>query len=255
MPLAKINGIELYYETHGEGPSIVFAHGGAGNHLSWWQQVPALSAKYRCITFDHRGFGVSHEAADGPGASAFVEDLRALLDHLGIEKAALVGQSMGGWTVLGFAATYPRRTSALVLCDTTAGMDDAEVMAEQGRITKRAAGGLVQKAVAADFPQREPALNFLYGQIAQLNNLPPKLLAGLFNLRHSPDPLIEHRIPTLLVWGDQDALIPASTMELMRRRVPHARTALIEAAGHSVYFEKGAQFNAILSEFLQSNAV
>ncbi len=254
MPLARINGIDLYYEVHGDGPALVFAHGGAGNHLSWWQQVPALSAKYRCVTFDHRGFGVSHEAADGPGATAFVEDLRALLDHLGIERAALVGQSMGGWTVLGFAATYPRRTSALVLCDTTAGMDDAEVMAEQGRIAKRAAPGLVQKAVAADFPQREPALNFLYGQIADLNHLPPKLLAGLFNLRHSPDPLVEHRVPTLLVWGDQYALIPASTMELMRRRIPHARTALVAGAGHSVYFEKGAQFNAILSEFLQTNA-
>lgn len=254
MALAKINGIDLYYESHGEGPAIVFAHGGAGNHLSWWQQVPAFSGKYRCVTFDHRGFGVSHEAGNGPGASAFVEDLRGLLDHLGIEKAALVGQSMGGWTVLGFAAAYPRRTSALVLCDTTAGMDDAEVMAEQGRIAKRAAGGLVQRAVAADFPQREPALNFLYGQIEKLNNLPPKLLAGLFHLRNSPAALVEHRIPTLLVWGDQDALIPASTMELMGRRVPHARTALIQGAGHSVYFEKGPQFNAILSEFLHSIA-
>src|SRR5215469_3892540 len=115
MPLAKINGIDLYYETHGQGPAIVLAHGGGGSHLSWWQQVPVLSQSYRCVTFDHRGFGLSHEIADGPGAGSFVEDLRALLDHLEIEKAAVVGQSMGGWTVLGFAAAYPRRTRALVL--------------------------------------------------------------------------------------------------------------------------------------------
>jgi 3-oxoadipate enol-lactonase len=254
MPLAKVNGIDLYYETHGHGPAIVLAHGGAGSHLSWWQQVPALSGKYQCVTFDHRGFGVSHETADGPGAGSYVEDLRALLDHLGIEKGAVVGQSMGGWTVLGFAATYPHRTRALVLCDTTAGMDDPDVRAEQKLIAGRAEGGLVPRAVAADFPQREPALHFLYSEINQMNNLPAKLLAGLFGLRFSPDPLVEHRIPTLLVWGDQDALIPPSTMELMKRRIPHARTALIRGAGHSVYFEKGAEFNSILLEFLQTQA-
>jgi 3-oxoadipate enol-lactonase len=254
MPHAKINGIDLYYESHGQGPAIVFAHGGAGSHLSWWQQLPALSGKYQCVTFDHRGFGVSHEAADGPGATSFVADLRGLLDHLGIEKAALVGQSMGGWTVLGFAATYPRRTSALVLCDTTAGMDDPEVIAEQGRIAKRASGGLVPNAVADDFPARDPALYFLYGEINQLNNLPPKLLAGLFHLRHSPDALVEHRIATMLVWGDKDALIPPSVMELMRRRVPHARAELVRGAGHSVYFEKASEFNSLLLDFLRSNA-
>jgi 3-oxoadipate enol-lactonase len=252
MPQAKINGIDLYYETHGQGPATVFAHGGAGSHLSWWQQVPALSGKYQCVTFDHRGFGFSREAEDGPGAGSFVEDVRALLDHLGIEKAALVGQSMGGWTVLGFAATYPNRTRALVLCDTTAGMDDPEVIAEQKLIAGRAAGGLIPKAVAPDFPQRQPVLHFLYSEISQMNNLPPKLLAGLFGLRFSPDPLVEHRIPTLLVWGDQDALIPHTTMKSMKLRIPHARTALIHGAGHSVYFEKGPEFNSILLEFMQN---
>ncbi len=254
MPSVKLNGIDLYYETHGQGPAIVLAHGGGGSHLSWWQQVPVLSRTHQCVTFDHRGFGLSREADGGPGAGGFVEDLRALLDHLGIERAALVGQSMGGWTVLGFAATYPKRTHALVLCDTTAGMDDADVRAEQDRIAQRAAAGLIPKAFAPDFAEREPALHFLYSEINQLNNLPPKLLAGLFGLRFSPDPLVKHRIPTLLVWGDQDLLIPASTMELMKRRVPHARTAMVPGAGHSVYFEKGPQFNSILMDFMQSHA-
>jgi 3-oxoadipate enol-lactonase len=254
MPLVKINGIDLYYETHGQGPAIVLAHGGGGSHLSWWQQVPVLSKNYQCITFDHRGFGLSHEAADGPGANSFVEDLRALLDHLGVEKAALVGQSMGGWTVLGFASTYPKRTRALVLCDTTAGMDDPEVQAEQKLIAGRAAGGLIPKAMAPEFAQREPVLYFLYSEINQLNNLPPKLLAGLFNLRFSPEPLNEHRIPTLLVWGDEDQLIPYGTMDLMKRRVPHARRALIRGAGHSVYFEKAPDFNSLVLVFMQDHA-
>src|SRR5438094_6559471 len=59
MPKAPVNGIELYYEVHGNGPAVVFAHGAGGNHLSWWQQVPVLARQYRCISFDHRGFGQS----------------------------------------------------------------------------------------------------------------------------------------------------------------------------------------------------
>ena len=59
MPFANINGIELYYEVHGEGPALVLAHGGGGSHLSWWQQVPEFSQTYKVITFDHRSFGHS----------------------------------------------------------------------------------------------------------------------------------------------------------------------------------------------------
>src|SRR5438270_8622571 len=103
MPLAQVNGIELYYEIHGDGPGLVLAHGAGGNHLSWWQQVPVLSRHFRCVTFDHRGFGSSRDVPGGPGAEAFIEDLRQLLDHLGIDRVALMAQSMGGWTSLGFA--------------------------------------------------------------------------------------------------------------------------------------------------------
>jgi hypothetical protein len=94
MALARINGIELYYEVHGEGPALIFAHGAGGNHLSWWQQVPALAQSYRCVTFDHRGFGLSREQPGGPGARAFVDDLRALLEHLGIERG--IGRAIDG---------------------------------------------------------------------------------------------------------------------------------------------------------------
>src|SRR6185369_8792766 len=124
MPFAAVNGIQLYYESHGTGPAVVFAHGRGGNHLSWWQQVPAFAAKYRCITIDHREFGQSKEVPGGPGRAAFVEDLRGLLDHLEIPEACLVGQSMGGATCLGFAVAYPQRTRALVLADTSGGIVD-----------------------------------------------------------------------------------------------------------------------------------
>ena len=127
MPKAQINGIELYYEVHGDGPAVVFAHGAGGNHLSWWQQVPVFARQYRCVIFDHRGFGQSPDVPNGPGGQAFVEDLKNLLDHLKIERAALVAQSMGGRTCLGFTLAYPERVRALVMADTTGGFSDAHM--------------------------------------------------------------------------------------------------------------------------------
>ncbi|HKV55323.1 MAG TPA: alpha/beta fold hydrolase [Candidatus Binataceae bacterium] len=258
MPLASINGIQLYYEVHGEGPAVVFAHGGGGSHLSWWQQMPTLSQHFRCVTFDHRGFGASRDVTGGPGAEAFIEDLRQLLDHLGITRTALVSQSMGGWTSLGFASKYPDRVSALALCDTTAGIDDAEVAnamkslrdASQNRLSI-----ILQRAYSADFPKREPAKCFLYQQISGLNvNVPSDLLTKLMAMRHSVDQIIGKRIPTLLLVGEEDALTPATTMELMARRIPHARFVKVPGAGHSVYFERPDEFSRIVLDFLRGAA-
>jgi 3-oxoadipate enol-lactonase len=255
MPLARINGIEFYYEVHGEGPAVVLAHGGGGSHLSWWQNVPVLSKHFRCITFDHRCFGYSRDIPDGPGPSAFVEDLRQLLDHVGIEKASLVGQSMGGWTVLGFATAYPERTHALVLCDTAAGMDDPDVIRERAAALREVKGGLAQAlryAYSADFPQRDPMRHFLYQQISGLNlYLPPNLIPALMAVKHRVDPVVEKRVPTMLVVGEEDVLAPVKVMELMARRIPHARLIKVPGAGHSVYFEKPEEFNRILLGFLR----
>ena len=119
MPFVDTNGISLYYEVHGRGPAVVFAHPGGGNHLSWWQQVPIFAQTYTCITFDHRGHGYTRDVRDDPGAAAYGQDLVGLLDHLAIETTAIVGQSMGGWTAVSVAQAYPERVRALVLANST----------------------------------------------------------------------------------------------------------------------------------------
>lgn len=96
MPTAAINGINLYYESHGSGDdTFVFAHGAGGNHLSWWRQAPVFAERGRVVTFDHRAFGQSTDR-NGLGAGAFVDDLEALLDSLGLDRVTLIAQSMGG---------------------------------------------------------------------------------------------------------------------------------------------------------------
>lgn len=104
MPVTTIDDFRLSYEdTGGPGPTVLFLHGAGGNHLSWWQQVPVLAEEYRCVTVDQRGFGQSPDVPGGPGPAALATDALALLDHLGIARAAVVAQSMGGWAAVGAA--------------------------------------------------------------------------------------------------------------------------------------------------------
>src|SRR5439155_21296035 len=104
------DGVRLYYEdTGGVGPTILFLHGAGGNHLSWWQQVPVFADEYRCVTVDQRGFGQSPDVPGGPGPAALGTDAVALLDHLGISRAAIITQSMGGLAAVGAAMRAPER--------------------------------------------------------------------------------------------------------------------------------------------------
>ena len=248
MPKAQVNGIELYYEVHGDGPSIVFAHGAGGNHVSWWQQVPVFARQYRCITIDHRGFGQSPDVPNGPGSQAFVEDLKQLLDHLEIERVSLVAQSMGGRTCLGFTLAYPDRVQALVMADTTGGFGDAR-MAQLRAEGEAALSGPSQppRTYARHFPEEQPAQAFLYEQIRALN--PPRREAPV------PGPSAEQvqalRTPTLLIVGEHDVIAPPALMKMFQSYIPHARLAEVAGAGHSVYFEKPEAFNRAVSEFLK----
>jgi 3-oxoadipate enol-lactonase len=255
MPLAKINGIDLYYEVHGDGPALVLAHGGGGSHLSWWQQTPEFSKRYKVITFDHRSFGQSLDAPNGPGPQAFVQDLTALLDYLGVQRAAVAGQSMGGWTVCGFAAAHPERTSALILCDTTGGVETPEVAKAHAVTQERAKGNLAEilrSAYSRSFPERHPSLCFLYQQISALNTrVTPNLVSILFHVKHDVRPIVERKIPTLLLVGEEDVLTPPEAMASIAARIPQAKFVKVPQAGHSVYFERAEEFNRIVGEFLR----
>ncbi len=99
---------QLYYEVTGSGPALLFAHGLGGNHLSWWQQVAHFAPHYTCVAFADRGFAPSDPIAGGPDAADDAGDLLALIEHLKFTDVRLVGQSMGGWTVLEYAIAHPR---------------------------------------------------------------------------------------------------------------------------------------------------
>jgi 3-oxoadipate enol-lactonase len=258
MPFAPVNGIDLYYEEHGSGPAVVFAHGAGGNHLSWWQQVPVFARRFRCITFDHRAFGLSRDG-DGEaklGRRGFHEDLRALLDHLDIEDVRIVAQSMGGRTAVGFAWRNPGRCRAMVLAGTTGGAVDDRVrdMQDAHRATHTGQLPLGRRAIAPALKKRAPAMEFLYRAIARLNPPRPRdFLAPIPGYRGSSAELLASSgFPVLFLVGEHDDVTPARVIEACHRAVPGSRLVVIPDSGHSTYFEQPGAFNAAVMDFLES---
>ncbi len=257
MPFAPINGIQFYYESHGEGPAVVFAHGAGGNHLSWWQQIPVFSKRYRCITFDHRAFGrtLDGEGEAKAGRRAFHDDLRDLLDLLDIPEARVVAQSMGGRTAVGFALRNPGRCKAMVLAGTTGGAVTEGIRAEQAayRSTEIGQRTLMQRAVSADLAQISPEMDFLYRSIGRLN--PPRArdflapIAGYSG--SSATRLAEAGFPILFLVGRHDAITPPEIIERCHQAVPGSQYRVIEDSGHSAYFEQPAAFNDAVMRFLE----
>ncbi len=255
MPWADVNGIRMYYETHGQGEAIVFAHGAGGNHLSWWQQVPHFRQRYRCVTFDHRGFGRTAEVENGPGGNAYAEDLRALLDHLEVESAYLVAQSMGGGSCMGFTVAYPERVKALVMADTTGTMTDPvlDEMRRRFRESQPQPFTLQGRAYNPALKERRPETAFLYDSVMALN--PPRgEAAGERDLRHvaTTEKLAGLRVPVLFIVGENDIIAPPEIIKHASTLIPGARFVQVPVSGHSVYFEEPDAFNRVVSEFFES---
>jgi 3-oxoadipate enol-lactonase len=256
MPFAEINGINLYYETHGPkigaAPALVFAHGTAGNGLSWWQQVPHFRERFTCVVFDHRGWGRSVDSPGGPLGAMFADDLRALLDHLGIDRATLIGQSMGGWTCLQFAVRCPARVERLAMLATHGGISTPEID-DAWRISRGLASALppgVHPATGERMWHEQPDRHFLYTEIAATN--PERAPADGVRSAGSTTPAQAGTVtaPVLFVSGEEDIVIPPRIIELAAPLFPRARIERIARAGHSAYFERPDTVNAMLDRFL-----
>ncbi len=254
MAWAEINGIRLYYQAQGSGNALVFAHGAGGNHLSWWQQMPEFAKHYRCVTFDHRAFGRTKDSRDKPGRRMFHEDLRELLDLLDIEKTAIIAQSMGGRTAVGFALRNPDRVSAVVFAGTTGGAVSPHIRTLQETHRQSSIGrqSLAQRAFSSSLRNERPDLAYLYQQIGRMNPPRPKdFLAPIPGyIGSSAKRLGELEIPILYLVGEDDHITPRHIVELSHKEVPGAQFDVIAGAGHSAYFEKANAWNERVLRFL-----
>lgn len=250
MPSARINGIDLHYEVEGQGPAVVFCHGVGGNHMSWWQQVPELSRRFRCVTLDQRGFGQSVNPPEAPGAEAFADDLAGLLEHLEIEEVFLVGQSMGGRTILNFAKRFPRRVRAMVMAATIANIRTPELDRLRQEVRLGLPEDRLEAALAAHVWQERPPLGYLYKLIRVANPPRPSRFLRRDNVPGTtPEELAGLETPTLFLVGGEDRICPPHVVEAASRLFPEPALVQVPRAGHSVYFEQPELFNSMVAEF------
>lgn len=258
MATVSSYGVEIYYDVYADGdrPWVVFAHGAGGNVACWWQQVPAFYERYNLITFDHRGFGRSRCTHAQFREARNVADLEAVLAAVGVERTALICQSMGGWTGLGFALAHPERVTALVMSHTYGGIRAAAIADLRSPAAERGfpSEPFGHWALALDLPERDPTRAHLYRVLGGFN-VDFNAFGGIAAFREldlgvGPEQLAGFAVPTLFVTADGDVVIPPAAIEAACALVPGAELVNLGASGHSSYFEIPERFNATVADFL-----
>ncbi len=251
MPTIQTAGAQIHYETTGTGPAVLFAHGAGGNAASWWQQVPEFARDHRVITFDHRGFGRSRCNADQFSASAFDGDALAILDAEKIDRAAVVCQSMGGWTGVRLAVNHPTRVRALVLGNTP-GAIFSDALLEQMRtiVGRPPSGDLTAMTLGAPYKENNPNGAYLYTALTAFNTTPMPLAALMARDAFiAPQRLKPFPVPVHLIASDLDVTFPPALL-MATAALIGADVSMVNGAGHSTYFERPTEFNAIVRGFL-----
>ena len=265
-----LNGARVNYVEMGEGPPVILIHGLSGCWQNWLENIPHLARNHHVVALDLAGFGESelpNEEISIPGYGRFVD---AFLGSIGIERAALVGNSMGGFIAAETAISHPSRVDKLVLVS-AAGL--ARVGNRQLYALERAAR-LFHPVTAAFLARREhlvrrPGLRrrMLYGVVQYPERIAPELAYEVASGAGKPgfldaldaimdydfrDRLPEVSTPTLIVWGRNDRIVPVDGADEYERLIPNARKVILEDTGHVPMLERPARFNQLLEEFLGS---
>jgi pimeloyl-ACP methyl ester carboxylesterase len=255
------NGEQIYFECWGSGETVVLTHGMGGNHAIWYQQVPVMAAHFRVVTWDQRGFGRSTERTGAIGPEPSADDLGSILDHLEIDRAHLVGQSMGGWASLGFAIARPSRALSLVLADTIGGiftesirqafLDYGRAMAESPAPDQLPLGK--HPAVGVQLTEENLAHSFLYSQIGGLGASPsPIAITDLLMATDHTDQLDRLEAPTMFVVGENDPIFSPDIITEAATLIPGSEVKTVANTGHSPYFERPDEWNDLVLRFLQA---
>ena len=268
MSVAELNGARIAYEVHGSGPAVTLIHEGIADRRMWRETLPVLEADFTVVTYDQRGFGDSTLPS---GPATYTDDLRALLDYVGLERTTLVGASLGGRVALELALLHPHRVDRLVLA--AAGLPDWDWGDEVKRVgdeeDEAYESGDLDRAVElnlklwVDGPRRgsdavDSAMRAFVGKMQRRAfeipvpdpepTAPPPL-----------DPPVRGRlgdiaIPTLVVVGDEDVEDMKQIADVLADEIPGARKVTLSDTAHMIPLERPREFNRILLDFLQTES-
>jgi pimeloyl-ACP methyl ester carboxylesterase len=253
MAKARVNGIEIDYEVSGQGRPVLLSHGYSATGRMWAGQHRALGDRYRVISWDMRGHGQTVTPDDPAQYSAdlTVADMRALLGHLGIERAVIGGLSLGGYVSLAFYLAHPEMVEALVICDSGPGYRNAEARAQWNERALARAAELEAKGLDA-LAGRSREMREAMGHHRSAQGL-AHAARGMLAQQGSAviDGLPSVRVPTLVIVGDQDQPFLAPC-EYIAKKIAGARLEVIAGAGHSSNLDQPEAFNRVLRDFLDS---
>lgn len=269
MPYATTDDrVKLWYEETGAGQPIVFVHEFAADHRSWEPQMRHFGQRHRCITFSARGYPPSDvpEKPESYSQNRATDDIAAVMDHLKIDKAHVVGLSMGGFATLHFGFRHPARALSLVVAGCGYGAEKDQ------QVKFRAEVELVAKSLKEEGMARF-AEKYAYGPTrVQFENKDPRGFAqfkkelaehsalgsantqvGVQGQRPSLYDLLDKMralaIPTLILTGDEDWPCLAPSL-LLKREIPSAALAVMPNCGHTINIEDPDQFNRLVGDFI-----
>ncbi len=251
----------LACDVSGDGPPVVFLHGIGGSRQNWERQAAALQPSFTTMAWDARGYGDSDDYVGPLDFSDFGHDLARLLDHFEIERAHLVGLSMGARILMDFAPSYLDRVATLTLCDCFYGFENALSPEKQAEYIELREKPLREGKTFADLaPRLIDSLVSPNASAAAREELRESILrlrvdSYLKTLRASvtfnqADELGQLAVPVQLIFGSEDRLTPPSIGEEMVELLPNAELEVLDGAGHLSNLEDPDGFNRILSAFL-----
>jgi pimeloyl-ACP methyl ester carboxylesterase len=271
MPYAQAEGAKLYYEETGHGYPIVFVHEFGSDCREWETQVRFFSREYRCVTYNARGYPPSEVPEDEKlyGQEYAVNDVAAVMRHLGIQKAHVVGLSMGGFATLLFGIRYPQMASALVVAGAGSGAPKAEHAAFKASNQEKAKKLIAQgwKGELAEETGHSPTriqlkkkdprgwaefMQHLEEHSALGTGLTMKHYQGGRDSIFDWEPQLKQmQVPTLLAVGDEDAPC-IETNVFLKKVLPNAGLWIYPRTGHAINLEEPAAFNRACQDFFST---
>jgi pimeloyl-ACP methyl ester carboxylesterase len=261
MPLAKLNGVSISYQVEGRGEPLVMIMGFSGRRSGWIRQIPFFKRYYQVITFDNRGVGKSDKPPGPYSTRMMANDTLGLMDLLGIEKAHIMGVSMGGMIAQELAINYPQRVMKLVLACTSASQDKTSGdTLEHTKFLRLTPEGQVSAIVGLAFDK--PLYRFVFGLLARVQI---KLVgsSGTVGIAGQSEACQKHNTldrlpiitaPTLVIVGTADRIINPVSSEVIAGKIPNAKLVRIDGGSHCFSFEMKNEFNREVLNFLKSDA-
>jgi len=264
MSKIRVNNIEIYYEIQGQGDPLVLIMGLRRNMEWWYHQLPILSQHFKVLAFDNRGAGRSDKPKMDYTIRLFADDTMGLMEALNIKNAHILGLSMGGYIAQELTINYPEAVRSLILACTSSGGGRAVLMSPERLKEFTANEGLspeqiLQKDMDIYFSDKfitehpEKITEFI--EISLRYYQPPDAFERQFAacLKHDTvDRLNRVTIPTLILAGDDDPLVPPENSRILKELIPHAELILFPGKRHCFFIEEAEEFNQEVISFLKS---